>query len=172
LVLDQDHPFLSVGIDNYYKNNNEGNDDAGGQQYWAGLTWDLSYFLPTDDENSGFSYKEVRMTVYEIQYGNNNNNWTTRCDNATIDAVTFVRVVPPLDNNFTMADNDDFLPPTVSCQSYHWLERKIEKEKRTTTIVAAVLGSGLAMAILALIALGRVIVRLKQQQHSQKASAA
>jgi hypothetical protein len=69
-----------------------------------------------------------------------------------------------------MADNDDdFLPPTVSCQAYHWLERKIEKEKRTTTIVAAVLGSGLAIAILALIALWRVIVRL-QQQHSQKAS--
>jgi hypothetical protein len=143
LVLDQDHPFLSVGIVNY---NNES------PEYWAGLTWDLSSFLPEDD--SIFNIKEAGMTVYEIRYGNNGK---IRCS----DNVTFVRF--PLDN-FTA---DDL--PTVSCEAYHWLDRKIKNEKRTTTKVAAVLGSGLAVAVLVIIALGLVIFR---QQRSQKASSA
>jgi hypothetical protein len=145
LVLDQDHPFLSVGIVNY---NNES------PEYWAGLTWDLSSFLPEDDSIANI--KEAGMTVYEIQYGNNG---TTRCSDNAEDAVTFVRV--SLDN----ITADDF--PTVSCEAYHWLDRKIKNEKRTTTKVAAVLGSGLAVAVLVIIALGLVVFR---QQRSQKAS--
>jgi hypothetical protein len=170
LVLDQDHPFLSVGIVNYNQ------DGSGPLEYWTGLTWDLSSFLPsTDDDSTILSTKQGEMAVYKIQYDddddeNNNNNNRTRCKNAS--AVTLVRV--PLDNFTT----DDF--PTVSCEAYHWLDRQIENGKRkieigkqgitngkrTTTIVAAVLGSGLAMAILAIIALGLVIVRQQSQKPS------
>jgi hypothetical protein len=164
LTLDQDHPFLSVGIVNYeYRNPDDVNDGPPTPAYWASLTWNLSSFLPTDD--SIFSFREVNTMVYKIQYNGADNNNTNSgwCENADVAAVTFV---PFSLDNFTFADI-----PTVSCEAYQWLDRKIKDEKRTTTKVAKVLGSILAIAILAIMVLGCVIVRLLQSQQKASSSA-
>jgi hypothetical protein len=159
LMLDMDHPFLSVGIVNW-NSNNENDDGVVVPKYWAGLTWNLSSFLPQDNDG-GFNMKAENAAVYTIRYGDEdgtttNDVTTTRCEDKS--AITLI----PVDmTNFTAAD-----VPTLTCQSHHWADREIAQAKRTTKIVAAVLGSCLGVAVLALLALGLFVARWMRRDNN------
>ena len=131
LKIDRDHTQLSAGVYIF----GEGEES----HYWAGVRWDLSGFYD-DRQWELFSYIEQSADLYKL--------------------VTVSGEICNMDELVTLIrpENTTGLP-TVTCSAYHWMDKKVEDAQRTTTIVSAVSGTCLGIA---LIVIAYLLVRGKK----------